>query len=172
MVSDRHGLPLCVKDRFIRRGPYAVQVLYILLSVQSDTQSVGVNVISRPRDHHVGCKNLLVAAGHFQVAVAVIRHEKKTMARVVCPSDQIPDGFVSLSDVVLTHFSLGHPYRILSLVLVRRLLGILRTRWIAPALEIVTNGARTDLIHNDAAHLRCQLRSVKRGVRASSPAAR
>jgi hypothetical protein len=43
MVSDRHGLPLCVKYRFIRRSPYAVQVLYILLSVQSGTESVGVN---------------------------------------------------------------------------------------------------------------------------------
>src|SRR5262249_56141584 len=72
----------------------------------------------------------------------------------------------SSSDVVVTDFSLGRPCRILSLVLVRRLLGILRMRWIAPALEIVTNGARTDLIHNDAAHLRCQMRSVKREVRA------
>src|SRR5215831_10308355 len=169
MVSDRHGLPLCVKNRFIRRGPCAVQVLYILLSVQFDTQSVGVNVISRPRDHHVGCKNLLVAA-----AISRLRWRSYAMRRkrwVVCPGDQIPDSFVSLSDVVLTHFSLGRPCRILSLVLVRRLLGILRTRWIAPALEIVTNGARTDLIHNDAAHLRCQLRSVKRRERTSSPAA-
>jgi hypothetical protein len=68
---------------------------------------MGVNVIRRPRNHHVRRKYLLVATGHFQVAVAVIRYEKKTVTGLICPTDQISDGLVGSGDVMLTHLRPG-----------------------------------------------------------------
>src|SRR5580700_6951000 len=94
MVCNRHLFMLDEEDALVGLRPHAIKAFHLVLSSRHSSDSCLMEMVHGVHAHHFRDKNLFVAPGDFQVAVAAIRLEKKTMAAIFCSFKQLVDCYV------------------------------------------------------------------------------
>ena len=94
---------LDIENALIGLRPHPVKVFDCLLSFELGVHALRLEMIAGVRDHHVRCKDFLVAAGDLQIAVPGVCLKEEPMPRVFSDREQPVNCNIQLGHIVFSH---------------------------------------------------------------------